>query len=274
MPSNQIDITVAVISATLALVSLGFFIILFVFFHKRKQHENQLERQNLENRYRQELLQTQLEIQEQTLKNISEEIHDNIGQVLSLTKLNLGTIDFGNNQVVTQKVEASRQLVSKAIQDLRDLSRSLNTDYVVQMGLHRAVEYELELLQKAGKHQTALHTSGAAYRLDNQKELILFRLIQEVLNNIMKHANATNVQVNIDFFQQQLILTVYDNGSGFDPQQYSDPGHLSKGMGLRNMQNRARMIGASFELHSEPGHGTTIKISLPVTSNPATNGNI
>ncbi len=273
MPSKQIDIAVAIVSATLALLSLGFFIILFVFFYKRKQHENQLERQNLENRYKQELLQTQLEIQEQTLKNISEEIHDNIGQVLSLTKLNLGTIDFQNSEMVSQKVEDSRLLVSKAIQDLRDLSRSLNTDYVIQMGLHRAIEYELELLHKAGKHETDLHTSGALYRLDNQKELILFRLIQEILNNIMKHANATSVKVNIDFFQSKLVLTVYDNGSGFDPKLFSDPGIPAKGMGLRNMENRARLIGAEFELHSEPGYGTTVKISLPIKSNIANNGN-
>jgi signal transduction histidine kinase len=96
--------------------------------------------------FQQTLLQSQLEIQEQTLKNISQEIHDNIGQALTLVKLNLNTMDFDLNEQSNQKIITSKELISKAINDLRDLSRSLNTDIIADLGLQNAIEQELILV--------------------------------------------------------------------------------------------------------------------------------
>src|SRR5690606_6033411 len=121
---------------------------------------------------------TQLEIQEQTLKNISQEIHDNIGQALTLAKLNLNAVMAEDTQL-QEKILNSKELVSKAITDLRDLSHSLDTDYVLEMGLQRSIEYELELIRKTGIVRTDLHVEGNLQRLERQKELILFRIVQE-----------------------------------------------------------------------------------------------
>ena len=116
----------------------------------QKQNDMLLNEQKIKSDFQQTLLQTQLEIQEQTLKTISEEIHDNIGQALSLAKLKLNTVDFTKQEQLIEKITDSKNLVSKAIQDLRDLSRSLNTDNIAAMGLIRAIEYELELFRKSG----------------------------------------------------------------------------------------------------------------------------
>src|SRR5687767_7853237 len=181
----------AIIITSLVFLLLGFFLVSFVVFHNRKQKKNKKEKHQLE----QELLRTQLEIQEQTLQTISQEIHDNIGQALSLVKLNLNTIDIGNESELLGKISDSLTLVSKAIQDLRDISKSLNTDNIVSIGLIRAIEYELEMIRKAG-FLIKKEVRGTIRKMDPQKELILFRIIQETLNNIIKHADAKSITIN------------------------------------------------------------------------------
>jgi two-component system, NarL family, sensor kinase len=218
-----------------------------------------MERENLQ----QELLRTQLEIQEQTLKNISQEIHDNIGQVLSLAKLNLNRMDPSKPNDLEEKIKDSKNLVGKAIQDLRDLSKTLNTDNIESIGLLKAIGYELDMIGKTGSHQTDLKTKGNIIRLDAQKELILFRIVQEVLNNILKHADAGNISVQANYESRQLELVIDDDGNGFDLNPLNDPDNQAAGLGIRNMHNRAKMIGADFSISSTLGEGTKVKLIAP-----------
>jgi signal transduction histidine kinase len=237
---------------------LTFFIITFLLVYNKK-HKHFREEQL---RFQQTLLQSQLEIQEQTLKNISQEIHDNVGQVLTLAKLNLTTFMMNDSQAPEQ-VKASQQLIAKAINDLRSLSHSLNTEYVQNMGLVRSIEYELEMLQKTGAVKTSFNIQGTVQRLEAQKELIIFRIIQEAIHNIMKHAEASSIHVSVIFSANEIQMYVSDDGKGFDLSPLKDPGNQNFGLGLRNMHNRATLIGAKFNLASEPGKGTTLHLSLP-----------
>ncbi|MFL5810636.1 MAG: sensor histidine kinase [Flavisolibacter sp.] len=209
--------------------------------------------------FHEELLRTQLEIKEQTLKNISQEIHDNIGQTLSLVKLNLNTMDLKKAEALEQKIGYSKELVSKAIIDLRDISRSLNTDSILSAGLLKAIESELTMLEKAGVYSTELLVKGPSTRLDEKKELILFRIVQEAIQNIIKHANATHIDVKAEFSSQQFTVSVEDNGKGIQADREN-----SEGSGLRNMKSRALLIGGNFEIQSNHG-GTQIKITVPIT---------
>ena len=243
------------------LLTLGFFILLFFLLYKKRQNLNQKKISDLN----QELLQSQLEIQEQTLHKISQEIHDNIGQVLSLAKLTIGTIDPNQPEGIQQRVNDSRNLVGKAIHDLRDLSRSMNTAYISEMGLLRSIEYEVEMIRKTGKYNIVLNVDGKPVKLDGQKELILFRIIQEVLNNILKHADAKTVTIQVSYEPQHFSITITDDGKGFDITLLDNGKNSTFGLGLRNMQNRAQLVGASFSLASIPGKGTTVSISLPAS---------
>lgn len=246
-----------------------FIFIFFVFFYSRvmeRQNSMLLKEQKLRNEYEETILQTQLEIQEQTLKTISEEIHDNIGQALSLAKLKLNTLKYDQPDLLVEKINDSRELVSKAIRDLRDLSRSLNTDSIASMGLVRAIELELELFRKSG-FQTTLYTEGEVRKMEPQQELILFRIVQESLNNIIKHADAKIIRVTALYTATELDLQVEDDGKGADPEQLDMDGNSYKSLGLRNMSNRAGMIGGSFAIHSVPGNGTIIKLNIPFNKN-------
>jgi signal transduction histidine kinase len=262
MPQINQDIVVIIIAGTSLILIFASLIVMFVIGYRKKQQTHKFEKQQLQLQYEQELLQTQLEIQEQTFKNISQEIHDNIGQALTLAKLNLNTMPPVSNEL-HEKITTTKELVSKAIVDLRDLSRSLNTDYVSDMGLQKAIEYELGLITRSSTIITNMQIEGEPFRMDKQKELILFRIIQEVLNNTLKHSNATTIHAKINYGSNELLLSVTDNGSGFlipDKQGDHKPG---SGLGLHNMYNRAKLIGAIFSMKSKPGNGTIVKIVLP-----------
>jgi len=258
--SQDIIITIIV---TFFLLLLTSFVVVFITYHQRRQIKNLNEKQQLQSKYQQELLQTQLEIQEQTLKTISQEIHDNIGQALSLAKLNLNTMPATNDEQLQQKIINSKELVSKAIVDLRDLSRSLDTDYVQEMGLLRAIEYELELIRKTGTMDAQLQIEGVIARADKQKDLILFRIVQETFNNIIKHAEAKSIKVSVYYNLTELVLIIADNGKGIDLGPLNEQTNSGFGLGIRNMHNRAKLIGAVFTMRSSLGKGTEVKIILP-----------
>ena len=252
----------SIVIGTVIFLFLAIFIVgnLLLYYYKRKKHF--AESIKLKADFSQTLLQTQLEIQEQTLKNISQEIHDNIGQALTLAKLNLNTMP-PTGADVQEKIITTKELVSKAIVDLRDLSRSLNTDYVANMGLEKAIEYELTLITKSSNIKTQLDTIGQSYRLTKQKELILFRIVQEVLNNTLKHAGASSIQASIKYGEASLDLSISDDGNGFDAAAIKTGQQHSNGLGLHNMPDRAKLIGAACEINSTPGAGTRIVITIP-----------
>lgn len=253
----------AIITTSAIFFLMSVFIVSFILLYRRRQIKNFKEKQLLESQFSQALLQTQLEIQEQTLKTISEEIHDNIGQALSLAKLKLNTIDITKQEQLIEKITDSKNLVSKAIQDLRDLSRSLNTDNIAAMGLIRAVEYELELFRKSG-FATDLRINGTITRMEPQRELIIFRIVQEALTNIIKHAEAGTITVTAVYNTDALELQVQDDGKGIPViLDINKEESSNKSLGLRNMHNRAKMVGATFSMESVPGNGTVIKLSIP-----------
>ncbi len=227
----------------------------------------QLEKKSMTAEFQQILLQTQLEIQEQTLKNISQEIHDNVGQVLSLAKLNLNTMDINKTEQLKGKIDNTLIQVSKAINDLRDISKSFNTDNIAAIGLIRAIEYELEMIRKTGSHKAIFEISGTIKKLEPQKELILFRIMQEILHNVIKHAEAGTIHVFAAYTDKELELEITDDGKGFDPALLSNDGNSGLGLGIRNMQNRAKLIRAEFAVNSSSGKGTTVKITLPFENN-------
>ena len=240
----------------LGLMLVGFIAASF-FRYKKKQQEHRLEKEYMQSHFQQELLRTQIEIQEQTLKTISQEIHDNVGQVLSLAKLNLATIPATNNEQ-TKKIHDTRELVSKAIIDLRNLSRSMYGNLLSETGLQAAIANELQIVEGAGVHRTRFIISGEPFKIAVQKELVVFRMVQEAIHNIIKHAKASLISINLDYNNPRMYLCIEDNGMGFIEQEIK-----KNGMGLTSMQNRATLIDADLTIESHPGKGTRICLTIP-----------
>lgn len=275
----QTDLTAAIIGVTiLLLLLLGFVFFFFLWFKKKRQldivkmKKMQMESEQIHIKYQQTLLQTQLEIQEQTLKNISQEIHDNVGQVLSLAKLNLNMMDTAHPDQLQKKINSTLGQVTKAINDLRDLSKSFNTDNIVALGLIQSIACELDIVSKTDTFKTEFRITGNSVLLEAQKELIIFRIVQEALHNVIKHAGATVIRVYAEYTPEQLALRIEDDGRGFEPGFIKESAARDHGLGIRNMHNRAKMIGADFSLQSAVGQGTRVKIIVSLSGHtPAVN---
>ena len=263
MDSLSKQVTIIIIASVFfIIVAIGIIILILVYQKKQLQYIG--EKKQLQVTFEKEILESKLEIQEQTLKNISQEIHDNIGQVLSLVKLNINTMNCNEPVQLQNKITDSRQLITKAIQDLRDLSRSLNTDYIVESGLSKALEYELDMIKKSGEYRVKFDIEGKQYRLGNQQELIMFRIVQEALHNITKHAKATIIEVRILFEPDLFILKIIDNGIGFDASLVEHSDYSKSGLGIRNIHSRANIINTHFQITSTLEKGTTIVLTLPL----------
>jgi len=153
---------------------------------------------------------------------------------------------------------------------LRYLSRRLDSDIIRQEGLYKAVSEYIDQLRKSVTKEIIFKTQGMPDHLTLEKELILFRILQEAINNILKHADASRITVNLNFSNEQLQLEITDNGKGFILAEVS--GQSDTGAGLKNIQKRIRMINGFFSMETEPGKGTRINIRLPIQSaDPADN---
>jgi signal transduction histidine kinase len=258
MTNEDFDFYFLIFSAILVFSILSVFIIYFFKANVRTIQKTVIEKQHMQSQFQQELLRTQIEIQEQTLKTISQEIHDNVGQVLSLAKLNLNTFNTTTDEQ-SKKITDTKNLVSKAIIDLRNLSRSMYGDQLSEVGLKDAIANELAIVQSTGQYKTILDVNGEPFKMAPQKEMVLFRMVQEAINNIIRHAKAQDIFVRLKYNVDYFSLTIADNGKGFDT-RLLDP--IKNGMGLKSMQNRAALIGGTFNIDSTPGKGTTISLEL------------
>ncbi|MBC7920156.1 MAG: sensor histidine kinase [Ferruginibacter sp.] len=252
-----------VIAITLLLLLITAFVVVFFFIYQHQYHTHLQEKEDMQNTYQQELLKAQLEMKEQTLHTISQEIHDNIGQILSLVKLNLSAVLLEDDNPAARKIMDTKDLVSKAIQDLRNLSKTLNTEYISHQKLSESLQFELDLIQKSGLYETNLRVDGAERPFDPQKQLIIFRIAQEILNNIIKHARARRIAIVLNYRPDSLNVSIEDDGAGFDASALPQANGHEKGTGIGNVYHRAKLIGADFVINSHLGKGTLAHLSLP-----------
>lgn len=214
------------------------------------------EKQVREAQFQQELLQTQLEMQDHTFKIVSQEIHDNVGQILSLAKVNLNILAMEGFK--DPKITNVAELVSKAIRELRDLSAGYYADRLAEEGLIIAIKHELQQLEKTGLMTTSLNSDTEGLPLDKNKTIFLYRMVQEICNNILKHADASHVDVQVSREENTGRLQIKDNGKGFDEKT----SQFKPGIGLSSIRQRAAMIGAEADIQSIAGAGTTITLSF------------
>jgi signal transduction histidine kinase len=213
---------------------------------------------NLKNIYEQEILKARLEMQEQTFLNISQEIHDNIGQILSLVRLNISTIKPDDFASTAYKIVTSKELLDKAIEDLRNVSKRLNANYISQQSLAESLMFQLSLIQRAGLHETSLEVHGEERPIHAEKKLIIFRIVQEALNNIIKHTGAKTISVTVSNLLDKTILSIKEDGKVFFEEALM--------IETDDLSYRANLIGAQFNIQCKPGEGTVVQLILPVIS--------
>jgi signal transduction histidine kinase len=243
---------------------LVFFIIMFVFLYQKRHHQFLREKQELQNSFQSEILKTQLETQEETFHKIGEELHDNIGQLLSSTRMLLGITERSLPEV-PDTFRTADQTLAKAIQDLRMLSKSLNREWLNQFNLLENLHAEIERINAAGTIHVHLNALIRSLPLNPSSQIMLFRVIQEALQNSVKHAHAANLYINVSA-DEMVRISLRDDGKGFNMQEQG-----RSGVGLINMNNRTRLLGGTIAWHRKKENGTEVIIQIPAQVEPNEN---
>ncbi|MBK8852433.1 MAG: histidine kinase [Saprospiraceae bacterium] len=260
---GQPDINIIIICFTLIfLILVGLLFGIVVKAHQKKIGFL-LEKQRTQLAFEAEIARTRIEIQEQDLKNISWELHDNIGQLLSVAKLQLTMIKPPELEEDARILAESTEMISDVLAQIRMLSRSLNHEYIVFNGLVKSIELEVERLNRLRFLQAFFKIEGDVIHMEQENEILLFRMVQESMSNVIKHAKATILNITLRFEPRNLIIEIEDNGMGMEPAQNE------KGIGLNNVLSRATMLNAQVSYHNAFPHGVKVIIDCPLRNNDA-----
>jgi signal transduction histidine kinase len=191
------------------------------------------------------------------LNHISQEIH-NVGHTLSVVKLNLHLINMLNDDSYKVKAKETVDLVGKAIYELRNISHSLYEDNITDFNLSQSIEAELTNMSGTGAYKTKYSSTGPNANLDPKIQFVLFRIFKETINNIIKHAQASSIFVELNQIDNSLSLRVSDNGIGIDRKRLS-----STGQGITNIQDRVKLLNGQLDINSNVTKGTTIHVTVP-----------
>jgi PAS domain S-box-containing protein len=229
---------------------------------ERKKQEKKLLADGM--RHQKQLTQATLDGQEKERREIGKELHDNIGQQLTTIKLFLDLAKSTANESTLEMVNMALKGVGDAINEIRAMSRSLLPHTLSDLGLVESISELTESLSRAQLISIDFNYDDFdEINIPENQKLTLFRIVQEQLNNIAKHAEANNISVTLKSTIQSVLLEIKDDGKGFDKKT------VRKGLGFTNIRNRAELFGGKKEIISTPGEGCFLKVSMPVVFAPA-----
>jgi signal transduction histidine kinase len=233
-------------------------IFLYIWQYRRKKKENELQLKYEKDLHQKELLSTQLEMQKKTMQEIGREIHDNVGQKLTLASLYFQQLIYENKVASdNQNVTAINSIINDSLSDLRQLSQSLSDDSIENKTLPELLKIEAQKINSLKKCELVVdnfeHYNNQSYAVKS----VLVRVTQEFIQNAIKHGDCNVIQINLSTQKEVMTLTLVDDGKGFDLQTKK-----AHGIGLQNMKKRAEIIGGQYILTSTK-NGTTVVITVP-----------
>jgi signal transduction histidine kinase len=247
------EITIVVV-ASFFFLSVGVGIIVLFLVYQKRQLKYILEKKELSNQFQRELLKTRIEAQEETLNQLGIDLHDNIGQILSSAKIFIGMAETSHAPLVN--LQQAGDAISKAINELRAMSKVLNTEWLEKFNLIENLQVETNRITSSKALLVTLQ-HPPSINLPVDRQLMLFRIVQEAMQNSIKHAKASLISIVAKQEDNNLEVSITDNGKGFDVNNMA-----IQGVGVTNIRHRAQLMGgvATWNSNSE---GTTVSIQLP-----------
>jgi len=256
-----------------SIVALIFGTIIYILSFKNSKRKRKLAEQekeiqtqkNLTLLKEQELttINAMVEGQEKERKRVAEDLHDNLGSVLATLKLHFENLKINqetkkiNQEKLFNKTET---LIDEAYLKVRSIAHAKNAGVIANQGLLVAIQMMAEKISSADKIQIEVIDYGLEKRLENTLEITVFRIIQELITNIIKHANASEATINISVYDSNLNIIIEDNGKGFDVKTLN----LKDGMGISSIKTRVEHLGGTFKIDSTIGKGSSILIDIPI----------
>ncbi|WP_370898621.1 sensor histidine kinase [Chryseobacterium gossypii] len=257
MGKTELLITIILFNIFFVLFVVAVMVYIRKYKQRKKEYLNEIEVKN--EIHKRELLATQLEIQQATMQQIGRELHDNIGQKLTLVSLYTQQLLYENKvPEVSERIEQVSQIINQSLQDLRSLSKTLTDDNINQKEIVTLIQEEVDNTNSFKKCKVSFEHNFKQLDLGFAHKNVLLRITQEFIQNSIKHAHCKNIYITLNTSEEALWeLNLRDDGIGFDSSRT-----ISNGIGLTNMRNRAAIIGADFSIESRENIGTTLNIIL------------
>ncbi|HTF16649.1 MAG TPA: sensor histidine kinase [Chryseolinea sp.] len=257
---SEYQVALLVAIGTLGMLFLTGAIILFMVFYQKKMLQEQVNRQLLEMDHHTKMMEAVLESQELERKRVAADLHDSIGGMLSAIRVGLTTV--GRQLPDPKGLEQQKKMLDDTIGSVRLISRELMPATLERFGLDHALKELCEQVQTTSLLTVHYEGQGEVDNISSNKQLMIFRIAQELVTNAVKHARATLIQVQLQI-ADELVLSVVDNGVGFDPEIYRAVNSSGRGLGLYNIENRVRLLGAKLD-HQAGNHGMRIVLTMPL----------
>lgn len=250
--------TTLILIASLTVVLLVVVIIIIFSIFQNRKIKFLFDQKATKQRFDDEIIKSKLETQEQTLQNISWELHDNVGQLLSVASMQLNIVQSNLNEEQKKIIQETGEIISKSLQEIRSLSKLLNPEIIKNIGLNEAIQLEIDRFNRLNYIEATLEVKGEDIPIDQNDEIILFRIVQEFLSNTVKHSKTEKLEVTLLYASKYLIIKIRDFGIGFNINT------IKKGSGIINMQSRAKLIETDFALKSEKDKGVLLTLTYPL----------
>ncbi|CAM3780717.1 sensor histidine kinase [Flavobacterium cucumis] len=251
------EIQLLIISFSIVLFTLLLTVFILFFFFQKKKTKFLTDKLEAELRFQSELTKSKIEIKEQTLTNVSRELHDNVGQMLSVVLMQMNFLIEDNNRYSVSELKKIKELVTKSLNEIRLLSKLMNGDIFLNTNFITAISEDLDRIKALKKIKCEIHVSGEVRKINIEHETIIYRILQESISNILRHSCSDSIKINVLFTDVNCRIDIIDTGKGFDLEKYK------KGSGLSNIETRADLIGANFMIYSD-NKGTIVTIDYPI----------
>ncbi|GHA54106.1 sensor histidine kinase [Pontibacter akesuensis] len=255
------------ITPVLLILAVG--IIVFVLLYQRRMLQHQDQVRYLHDLKQRQLLEATFQAQEEERRRVARDLHDEVGAMLALVKLNLHQL-INNAAVKDEGLLTAgyniKQQLDDVLSSVRRISHDLMPVVLEKMGLAQALEALRRSFMSTGLLRITVKYNEKNRRLQAKHELLLFRMVQELLNNTLKHAQASEVTLDLFFGEDRTELIYMDNGKGFDLGSLQNRQNTEGGLGIMSLQSRAALMGGDITITSAPGKGTKAEITLPVAN--------
>jgi len=227
---------------------------------KRNQFKLRLARVKEHEELQRQRFSAVIEAEENERARVAKDLHDGIGQLLSSAKLSLTAVTLPSNDAQGQLLNNSLQVLDQATQEVRSISHNLMPAALMELGLKEALEDMVLKINESKLLNIKFSIVGIEARLHAPIEVAVYRVVQEVINNMMKHSKADQIEINLTGIENTLHLSISDNGVGFEKEMITK----SKGLGWKSVFSRIAMLKGNIEVDTQPGKGTNINIQFAI----------
>lgn len=264
---GQIDIYALIIISTLGVLVLVLFLVFIVALYQKRMLANKTMLIDTENKHQKKLLDASLEIAEQERVKIAVNLHDDIGITFNVLKMNLSRLkkNIDKKEVFDEIIAASSKNIDDSMETVRSIYNDILPPTLTNMGFVKGLKEVCNQISKTGGIEITFSSEQESIEFDKKIKIQLYRLVKEILNNTVKHAKPTFIEINIQNPQNNLIVSILHNGMGVTTEQIKKFAETSTGLGLKSILTRAQLINAQIDFTILNDNKAQVVIKTPIT---------